>query len=418
MSATKEPKPDDSTALSVQAVREKPVLVFSNPDALDMVFAETERKVLDFQHDLSTPTGRKKTASLAFEVARQKTALDEAGKELNSELRARINLVDEQRRSLRDRFDDLRDKARQPLTDWESAEERRKENCARDLADLRDAGMVFSDDTVADLEARLARITAMPIDPAVFMEFTTEAEGRRVQAVAALAAGVERIRLQEQHEAELEQLRAEKAARDLRDAERQRADDERARVEREKREAEERAAAERKRIELEAERLAEEEREAAERIKQAEAAERKRIAVAEELARVEAEAEAERAARERERKIEERHAAELRRIEEQAAQKERDRLAALECERITREAEMQRRDEEARAAREAEEKRQADKKHRAKIMAEVMKSIVAAVPAIEPAPGLLGHHADGGDLVALLVQAIAAGRIAHTTIQF
>jgi colicin import membrane protein len=45
--------------------------------------------------DVTTEKGRKAIASMAYKVARTKTAIDEAGKKLNEEARARINAVDE-----------------------------------------------------------------------------------------------------------------------------------------------------------------------------------------------------------------------------------------------------------------------------------------------------------------------------------
>lgn len=402
MSAVTKLKPDDGTDLVVQAVYENPAVVYGKPETLDTFYVAMERKVDEFVPDLSTPTSRKKIASLAFEVAKTKTALDEAGKELNAAKRREIDLVDEARRSLRDRFDALRDRARQPLVDWENAEVRRKETCARDLADLREAGMIFSDDTLADLEGRLAKIEAMEIDADVFREFATEAEGRRIQAIASLKAGIDRVRLQEAQAAEMEvqkaelaKLRALQEERDRRDAQREEAEriqrEEEARAAREKAD---RARAERDEIERqerEAERLANEEREAQERMIEAAAAEARRVAAAEERARQEA-AEA---AAQREREIEERHAAELRRVHE-----------AQEAERREREAETARKEAEAQAEREAEERRQSNKRHRAKVMAEVHVAICEIVPELDER------------IVTRLVQAIAAREIVHTTIQF
>ena len=414
----------DTTALVAQ-VKENPVIVFQNPDSLEAYYSALEARVKAHVPDLTTATGRKKISALAFEVAKAKTSLDDAGKELNAEKRAEINKVDEARRSLRERFDDLRDLARQPLTDWEQAEDRRKVTIQRDLAGLREAGLVFNDDTLDELRKRMADLEAMTIDADRFGEHATEAEGRRTQAIAALKAGIDRAELEELREAEmarqtaeLEAQRAElaemrrlQAEREQRDAEKaaaeQRQRDEDARLAREKEAAElaQKAAAEAAERAAEQRRIDEEE--AAERIRQAaEAAERR--------AREEAAAEAERQRLE----TEQRHAAELKRIEDEAAQRERDRLAEIERERLAREAEEAQRQEEARLAALEEERRQADKKHRAKIKRDVVAAILAEVPAKIGGSLLAPVDDDHEAVVAAIVEAIAAGKITRTTIQF
>lgn len=63
-------------------------------------FYEKLRQIADeFEADVSTDKGRKEIASLAYKVARTKTAIDDAGKKLNEEARAKINAVDEDRRT-------------------------------------------------------------------------------------------------------------------------------------------------------------------------------------------------------------------------------------------------------------------------------------------------------------------------------
>jgi colicin import membrane protein len=58
-------------------------------------------------------------------VTRSKTAIDDAGKKLNEEARAKINAVDAQRRKIREELDALAEEVRKPLTEWEKAEDQR-----------------------------------------------------------------------------------------------------------------------------------------------------------------------------------------------------------------------------------------------------------------------------------------------------
>ncbi|KQT54600.1 hypothetical protein ASG43_03170 [Aureimonas sp. Leaf454] len=406
MSAATKQTPDDktevpevdqeaATQLTLARVTNNPVSVFTSPESLEVVYASIEKEIADFVPDLSTVTSRKKIAALSAKVTKTKTAIDAAGKDLNSALREQINGVDAIRRSMRDRLDDLSDLARQPLTDWEKAEADRKARIERDLEDLRGAGTIFNDDTLAELEERLAKLKATEINAETFGDFATDADGRRKIAIEAIENAIERIHRAAAEAAELEASRQElaklrelQAEREKRDAERAEAErierEEAARIAREKADQEARARAEEERAERERERRERDAAEAEERMKAAAIAAEKR-------AREEAAAEAEREKRE----TEARHAAELKRIRDEAEAERRDREAA-----------EARKAAEIEAERKAEEKRQADQKHRAKVMADVHLAICAAVPELDE------------QAVMRLVQAIAAGKIARTAIQF
>ena len=104
---------------------ESAMAVFTG-EAMDETLKKIESEVLSFVPDTSTGAGRKDIASLAYKVSKSKTILDGAGKTLVSDWKSKAKLVDASRKKARDFLDNLRDKARQPLTDWEIAEEERK----------------------------------------------------------------------------------------------------------------------------------------------------------------------------------------------------------------------------------------------------------------------------------------------------
>ena len=59
-----------------------------------------EREVRAVRTDISTPAGRDQVRSLAYKVARSKTALDAMGKGLTDEWRTRTDAVNAERRAL------------------------------------------------------------------------------------------------------------------------------------------------------------------------------------------------------------------------------------------------------------------------------------------------------------------------------
>lgn len=312
-----------STAIAT-IVSQTPVVVLTDKKSRDDFYAHIQAEVDAFEPDLTTEKGRKAIASLAYKIARTKTAIDAAGKELNDEARTKINAVDAERRAVREHFDALSAKVRQPLTEWEEAEEKRVEFIDNMLAMFRSARVVEMGETSASIRERGGEIFQTHLDPDVFQDRLTEAQSEKDETVGILKSALDRAVAAEKEADELVRLRAENEAREQ--AEREKAEAER--IERERVEAEKRAEDARA---------------------DAEAAEARRVEAAakeaEDRARREAEeaAEAERA--EEHRKHEAALTAERERAEkaEAEAQSERDRIAAEAAEAKAREADKEHR---------------------------------------------------------------------------
>lgn len=289
--------------------------VFTNNDQLDPLIEAIEKEARSLVPDVTTKKGRDAIASMAHKVARSKTYIDNAGKDLVAELKALPKQIDESRRVVRERLDALKDEVRRPLTEW---------------------------------EAEQARIAA---------EKAAEEERMRIEAEQKAALESLRKQVEVDHEMallmdkDIDRERADKAA----EAERQRI----AREEEIKRQAEEKAkreAAEKAQREIDA--AAAREREA---ILAKERAERERI---------EAQQRAER---------EQREAAERAEREKQAAVEAERRKAQEEADRIRREAEQREQARLAEEKRKADEqaRREADVKHRKAVGVEVVKALMA-----------------------------------------
>lgn len=89
---------------------------------------------------VETAAGRDVLKSTAYQVARTKTAVDDLGKALVADAKKRVADIDGRRKTWRDAMDALRDRIRQPLTDWEQAAQKAAEEVARRGAEaLREA---------------------------------------------------------------------------------------------------------------------------------------------------------------------------------------------------------------------------------------------------------------------------------------
>ena len=138
-----------------------PAEVFA-PGGVRALLDKIEREVRAVRTDISTPAGRDQVRSLAYKVARSKTALDAMGKGLTDEWRARTDAVNAERRAIRERLDALAEDVRRPLTAWEQAEKDRVAGHERALAAMVEAPGYGQAETSADLSLRLEWLRNQP----------------------------------------------------------------------------------------------------------------------------------------------------------------------------------------------------------------------------------------------------------------
>lgn len=265
--------------------KQNAMAVFTTKEQLDPIIEAIEKEARSLVPDVSTRKGRDAIASMAHKVARSKTYIDNAGKDLVAELKALPKQIDESRRIVRERLDALKDEVRRPLTEWEAEQERIKAEEAMNAlhAEALEMNIKFDQELAAKLEADHEMALLMNKD------FDRDREEQRRLAEQARREHEDRIKreaaeqarrdAEAKHKAEIEAAARreteEKARAEL--AERQRIEAEQ-RAEREKKETEERArrekeeavAAERRRQEeAEAARLVEEQRKAEEEARRA-----------------------------------------------------------------------------------------------------------------------------------------------------
>lgn len=359
-------------------------------DILKKIHAEVKSRVLD----ISTPEGRKEIASLAYKVAKTKTALDEMGKDLVDEWKQKSKIVDIERKRIRDDLDALKEEVRRPLTEWENAEKLRVDNLTVRLENLaaQTNFMQGQNADVATIERHI--IQADELYKHEWQEFTEKA-GREYKRVSeALAKQLAERKQYDADQAELARLRAEQEAREK--AEREKAEQERIEklkeaAEKAKQEAEAKAKAEQEKRDQEAKAEKERiEREAAQR-------------------EADAKAETERVQREKDQAEARAKQAEADRLA--AEQKAKDDAAAAEKKRLE-DVEKARKDEEARQQRIREQeaaetkRREEDKEHRRKINKDAVVALSVSVPDLE-----MGFCQK-------VIEAIAKGQIPNVKINY
>jgi hypothetical protein len=92
-----------------------------------------EKEVSQEVPDTSTAKGRDAIRSNASKVSKSKTLLDGMGKALADDLNAKLKPINAERKLARDTLDSLRDKTREPLTQYEAAEQAKEVAKAKKL---------------------------------------------------------------------------------------------------------------------------------------------------------------------------------------------------------------------------------------------------------------------------------------------
>lgn len=229
--------------------------------------------------DLSVKKNQKEVTNLSSKVSSTRSMMDKARKELKASLEAQIapvleqiKVVDGEGRKMQEKLAELRDKARKPLTDWETAEAARKDALNKRLHDLEMlANFSYGTQyTSADVQQRLDRAREIQIDGS-WEEVAQAAGETKERVITQLEQHLQQAKDAEAREAELAKLRKaqaeqeekDRAAAAQREAEKKAQADAEARVQAERdarikaeRDAEE--AAQRERDKIEREKLEEE----------------------------------------------------------------------------------------------------------------------------------------------------------------
>lgn len=341
---------------------------------LGQFFEAVKAEVTGEVPDLTTVKGRARIASLAATVSKSKKAVETPGRDYLKRLKEMPKVVEAELREFVTKMDALRDATRQPLTDWEDADQARKDKHVDGIQAMKDF-LIFEGAPSADQVGHIIAILELVAISDSWEEFLPEAAQVKDETLFKLRTLHAELTRYEAEQAELTRLRLEKEARDKKDNE-----------DRIAREAAEEAT-------RKAEEKAQQDREAeAQRVRDEQAAAEKRESDLR-LQVAESERQAEQAKRE---KIE----------AEQKA--ERDRLQGIEDKK--RAVEQARLDEKARADAAADEilrqqqERQADVAHKSKILGEAKQALIGMNISEE--------------LAKAIVLKIARGEVPNVTIQF
>lgn len=312
--------------------------------AVSTILAADEKGVLEalqqeldgFVTDATTVEGRKQARSKAHKVSEAKQELIRIAETLKEDAQKTVKAVNAEIRIVRDKMDELRDRIKGPVEEFEAREEKRVAAHKQALEAIREHAEYYyaGNVSVSALEKRLALLRNPPERD--WEEFAPRAAQIFEEEIARTETLLKLERLREREAEELAKLRAEAAERQRQEAEK-------------KREEEGRLRAEQRR--LETEKASDEARRAAERdaAEKMEAARREMAKREAEAARQAQEANDRAALAEAARVMAEARAAEEKRFAEARADAARQAAIEQERRRVAAEQEAERRAAEKRA---------------------------------------------------------------------
>ena len=324
---------------------------------VDTILEKIRKEATDFKPDISTKKGRAEIASRAYKVSRSKTALIELGDTLTEESKLQVKTVNAEKKRIEGLMDELRDDIRKPLTEWENIDKERVTALSERLDDLKSfEGKIIELETSTELEVLIEDFNELY--DYLWEEFDDRATVTANRLRPLMHKALDSAKEYEKQQIELEVLRKKEEKRKQEERDQKIADEAAAEA---KQKAEEKAAnekkaaedkAEREKQEIEDKRIAAEEA-TAQAEKDRKDAEEKAAAnaqdAADELKETEEKAERDKVAA----------ATAAQESEKQAVQDEKDRVAAQE-----------------KADADAATAREADKKHKGEINSEALADLI------------------------------------------
>lgn len=261
--------------------------IYYADNGLQIFVDSIDKMVGEFEYDLETAKGKKEIASFANSIARSKTYLDAIGKDLVSGVKAKLKIVDQNRKSMRDQLDELKIKARKPLTDYEEEQKAIAHKIQQTISRVEKLGLPYDMAGVAlnidQLNNNLGELLSLDLS---HVPESLEIEKKHNASLDSLNAAIEKESKRIEQEKELKELRKKQEELERKQAEEAAKKAQEEREERLKKEAAEQAEREKIAAEERAKQAEKEKAEAEERAKNAEIEAKKKAEEAAELARL------------------------------------------------------------------------------------------------------------------------------------
>lgn len=206
--------PDNTTSYLGEMTPERAVALLSSKLPFRDFFALLKKESTEHCHDVTTDVGRKAILAIDRRVAGFKTKIDDAGKKLNEEQQAAIKAVNAQRNAIKTQFETLQTEIKQPVLDWQAAEEARIVKATAIIDALARSTSLPIGTTAADIKARLDWLQTSKLNENVLRDRYGEAARMRDDVIPMLRQAHVAAIAAEAQATELAELRAFKAQKE------------------------------------------------------------------------------------------------------------------------------------------------------------------------------------------------------------
>lgn len=134
------------------------VAIFKDDEAIQNIISTLKAGIDGFESSVETEESRKEISSYAYSLTRVKNIIDDKGKELNSDLRKKIDAVDKKRRDLRAGIDAFITSVRGPLDVWNAKEADRKNALEAAAKEVNMAFFFQKEPTLEEIDQRIALV--------------------------------------------------------------------------------------------------------------------------------------------------------------------------------------------------------------------------------------------------------------------
>jgi len=172
--------------------------------------ANLQKKVDEFNADVSTKKGQAAIRTFAAKLASSKIALDALGKDAVDDWNAKTKAVNAIRTTTKAAVQLMQDTVRKPLTDFENAEKERVAAHSNGINAIRESGDFYQINwqelSTEDMEAQL--IETKGLDDGTWEEFNDSAVKNIKEAVEKIEAAITKKTQYDKDQSDLEDLRA------------------------------------------------------------------------------------------------------------------------------------------------------------------------------------------------------------------
>lgn len=188
------------------------------PELAKAMLAKIEKEALSEVCDCSTEEGRKREYTIARQISSIKTLVDDHGKGIVSDAKAKIREVDGRRKEIRDKCDELRDKRLEGRKAWEKQEAERVENHKKAIQYIEELeSKPFEGHNRKELLAcmmeRFDKFNDVQAPDSSYEEFEEEANRVYVEVGNKLRQQIKQIKADIERDEKLARLEAEEAKR-------------------------------------------------------------------------------------------------------------------------------------------------------------------------------------------------------------